>query len=72
MTPLERLAALAAVEAPERRNASSVSACVSWETIAEIRTELERLGFDWRVAVKERKRLELEQRRSNYERRQRL
>lgn len=50
MTPLERLAAIAAIEAPAKRSHASVCAAIDWDTIEEIRIELERVGFDWRAA----------------------
>ena len=67
MTALERLALRLCLEAPEKRSGDHTpNATVRWETIIELRAELERLGFNWRAGVKERKRLENENRRANY------
>jgi hypothetical protein len=52
------LAAMVAVEAPERVSANAVCASIPWETVTEIREALDAAGFDWRKTVKERVRLE--------------
>lgn len=52
MTPLERLAALVAIETPLRFNKYGRTTYVRRELVAEIRAELSRMGFDWRQAHK--------------------
>lgn len=47
------LAALAAIEAPEREGAYSWTARVRWGIIRDLRKELEAAGFDWRTACRE-------------------
>ena len=57
---LERLAVMAAIEAPERRSRYSSGARIRWETVEAIRAELERVGVDWRPMVRRRVELERE------------
>jgi hypothetical protein len=55
---LARLARLVAIEAPLKRNQFAHCAYIPWVTIEEIRTAMEREGFDWRAAVERRLKLE--------------
>jgi len=52
LTPLERLALRLSFEAPTRQGRYTSEARIPWETIHELRSELERLGFDWRAGAK--------------------
>jgi hypothetical protein len=62
---LAYLAALAAIEAPVRPSAGSC-ARITWRLIIDIRAELEAIGFDWRTAATEHKRLEAERKYKAY------
>jgi hypothetical protein len=48
------LALRLAIEAPAKRGKDSYSASVMWATIEELRAELDRLGYEWKPAVKAR------------------
>jgi hypothetical protein len=50
LTKIEKLAAEIAICAPERQGTYSRGALVPWETILEIRAELDALGIDWKAA----------------------
>ncbi len=52
------LAAIAAVEAPERVSLHANDVRIPWSLINEIREALEEAGWNWRYAVRERIRLE--------------
>lgn len=73
LSPLERIALRLSFEAPLRRGTHSSGALVDWETIEELRAELERLGFDWRAGVRvtqeleHKRRAEARARRMNHE-----
>lgn len=51
-TRLAYLAALAAVEAPERQSRNAECARVRWSLINEVREALDDAGFDWRTACR--------------------
>ena len=53
-TRLAYLAALVAVEAPQKRGESTNAARIPWSLIEEIRRELQDDGLDWRRASKDR------------------
>jgi hypothetical protein len=50
---LAYLAALAAIETPERQAKYSPNAQVRWSLIHEIRAELDAAGFNWRAALRD-------------------
>jgi len=52
------LAAIVAIEAPERVSLHANDVRIPWSVINEIREALEEAGWNWRYAVRERIRLE--------------
>lgn len=56
------LACMVAVEAPAKFSRYGHSACISRETVNEIRAILTAAGFDWRDAIRRRKLIEDERR----------
>jgi hypothetical protein len=58
------LAAIAAVEAPERVSLHANDVRIPWSVINEIREALDEAGWNWRMAVRERVRLEKEARKA--------
>jgi len=57
------LACMVAVEAPARFSLYGSHACITRNTVNEIRAILTAAGFDWRDAIKRRQQIEQEQRR---------
>jgi hypothetical protein len=68
-TRLAWLAALVAVEAPARVSSYANAARIPWYLVTEIREELAAVGFDWKRAAIERKRITDQQRRAAVARR---
>lgn len=57
------LAATVAVDAPLKQGEFSSRAYIPWETIHEIRAELEKAGWPWRAALARRVEIQKETRR---------